>query len=85
MALIFLEEGAGFLVHLDNRGERGGQSSAEAHAQGLDRILGVFHGWRVCVWRWVGVGVGLFKPQCTTGIEVRVRFKPARSQVSESV
>lgn len=33
----------------------------------------------------VGVGVGLFKPQCKTGIEVRLRFKPARSQVSESV
>ena len=33
----------------------------------------------------VGVGVGLFKPQCKTGIEVRVRFKAASSQVSESV
>lgn len=60
MALIFLEAGAGFLVHLDNGGDRGGQSSAEAHAQGLDRILRVVREWGVCVLRGLGVGVGLF-------------------------
>ena len=39
---------------------RGGQSSAEAHAQGLDHILRVVQEWGVCVLRGLGVGVGLF-------------------------